>query len=387
MGAGPDEREGPLFDNVLLEESSADEGGSSGLELDPKQAAEIRQIFLTTLPDYLTPIKEMVVKLSSEPDADGQIRGALSKTIASIAEAATRVKLADVAASMQALREDVILLGDPGEPQGPLNKRIATALAALDDLARAGGAAEADARREAHGETIVAALGNTDGVDGATLQKLVAAGVIYVDQLCDADPKEIVMVSGLDALTVATLVRLAREKRSEAPAANIAVSAPSVAAHAPVRVPSPLEPSGDVLAGEQGDPSRRLVRMVVDDELALDEARGEALRLRLAVEALRAEASAIERQCDNLKSSGAETRERAAERAAMLTKTVDRRSRMEREHASILAELEETSQRLGALQAERLEAIAELERLAGETSSVTAQVEQVLEGQEAHEGE
>jgi hypothetical protein len=381
MGAGPGEREGPLFDNVLLEESSADEGGSSGLELDPKQAAEIRQIFLTTLPDYLTPIKEMVVKLSSEPDADGQIRGALSKTIASIAEAATRVKLADVAASMQALREDVILLGDPGEPQAPLNKRIATALAALDDLARAGGAAEADAHREAHGETIVAALGNIDGVDGGTLQKLVAAGVIYVDQLCDADPKEIVMVSGLDALTVATLVRLARETRSETAPGNH----PSPTAVAG-DVRAPLAPPNDVLAGEQGDPSRRLVRMVVDDELALDEARGEALRLRLTVEALRAEASAIERQCDNLKSSGAETRERAAERAGMLTKAIDRRSRFEREHASILAELEETAQRLGSLQAERLEAIAELERLAGETSSVTVQVEHVLEGQEAHEG-
>jgi hypothetical protein len=128
------------------------------------------------------------------------------------------------------------------------------------------------------------------------------------------------------------------------------------------------------------------VRRLVDDELALDEARGEALRLRLAVQALREETSAIERQCDALKSSSAQVRERAAERAAMLTKAVERRSRLEREHTSILEGLEETAQRLATLRTERQEAIAELERLAVETSSLTAQVAQVLENQQAPEG-
>jgi hypothetical protein len=385
MGDEPGDGEVRLFDNVVLEESSSDEG-ASGLELDSRQAAEVRKIFLTTLPDYLTPIKEMVVRLSSEADEDGQIRSALSKTIASIADAASRVKLADVAASMNALREDVILLGEPGEPQEPLRKRITAALAALGDLAQAGGAAEADVHREAHAETIVAALANVEGIDGASLQKLVSAGVIYVDQLCDADPKEIMMVSGLNAQTVATLVRLAREKGAKRSASRPAPTV--VAANVPPAElvgPTPEPPSGAVVA-ERGDPSQRFVRMLVDDELALDEARGEALRLRLSVQALREEAYAVERQCDKLKSSGVQARERAAERAAMLTKAMQSRSAIEREHASIVAELEETAQRLTALRAERQEAFAELERLAGDTSTVTAQVAQVLDSQGAPEG-
>jgi hypothetical protein len=399
MGAEPGEGKAALLDNVLLEESSADstDEGGSGLELDAQQAAEIRKIFLTTLPDYLTPIKEMVAKLATDADADGQIRTALSKTIASIAEAASRVKLEDVAASMQALREDVILLGDPGEPQEPLRKRITTGLSALGDLAQAGGAAEAEVHREAHSETIVAVLSKVDGVDGASVQKLVAAGVIYVDQLCSADPKEIMMVSGLDALTVSTLVRIAREKQAQSsrasrPAASLAAAEalakldsdrpPSgLEVLAPALTPEPLA----ALAVERVGGSRQLVHTLVDDELALDEARGEALRLRLLVQTLRDEASAIERQCDTLKTAGAEAREQAAERSAMLTRAVERRSRIEREHASTLAALEETALRMTALRAERQEALAELERMANETSLVTSQVQHVLENEEAHE--
>src|SRR5215467_9401659 len=102
---------------MLHEGSSSDDESSGGLELDAQQVAELRQIFLTTLPDYLQPIKEMVARLSSEADEDGEIRAGLSKTIALIGEAASRVKLDDVARSMETLREDVILFGDPTEPQ------------------------------------------------------------------------------------------------------------------------------------------------------------------------------------------------------------------------------------------------------------------------------
>jgi len=357
MGGESAVGETPLIDSVLLEEGSHDEG-ASGLELDPQQAAEIRKIFLTTLPDYLTPIKEMVARLSSEADEDGQVRSALSKTIASIAEAATRVRLDDVAASMQALREDVVLLGDSGEPQAALGKRIAAALA--------------------HAETIVAVLGDVQGVDGTSLQKLVAAGVIFVDQLCDADPKEVVAVSGLDARTVATLVRLAREKRGLPPAA-----APSSALES-VRAPA-AEPATSGLSRDPLDRARQFVRALVDDELALDEARGEALRLRVGIQALRQDAVEIERQVDALKMSSTLMRDRAAERAATMTKALARRSAIERDHAATLEALEQTARRLTQLRSDRREAIAELGRLAEETASLTAEVERVLAQKEAHE--
>src|SRR5262249_12690610 len=155
--------------------TSDDDEGADGLELDAQQAAEIRQIFLTSLPDYLEPMKEMVARLKAEPDENGEIRGGLAKTIASIGAAAERMKLDDIVRSMEALREDVVLVGDPSEAPGPLHERIVAALASLERLARGGGAS---ARPEGRGETLVAALRGFEQIDNAALQKLLQAGVV-----------------------------------------------------------------------------------------------------------------------------------------------------------------------------------------------------------------
>ena len=45
---------------MLLGEHHADDDSGSQLEIDDFQSNEIRQIFLTTLPDYLEPVRQMV---------------------------------------------------------------------------------------------------------------------------------------------------------------------------------------------------------------------------------------------------------------------------------------------------------------------------------------
>jgi hypothetical protein len=69
----------------------------------------------------------------------------------------------------------------------------------------------------------------------------------------------------------------------------------------------------------------------------------------------------------------------------MLTKATGRRTRIEGDQADLSAALEQAARRLKALRAERQAAMEELARLADETSSLTAQVEQVLENREAQE--
>ena len=59
---GPRESEGP-FIRSSFPEGYEDEGGADGLELDDQQANEIRNIFLTTLPQYLEPVEEMLDQL------------------------------------------------------------------------------------------------------------------------------------------------------------------------------------------------------------------------------------------------------------------------------------------------------------------------------------
>jgi hypothetical protein len=441
---------GPLLGDVLIEEtaSSGDDTTGGGLELDAQQAAEIRRIFLTSLPDYLVPMKEMVARLSAEPDETGEIRGGLAKTIASVAAAAARMKLDDVTKSMEALREDVVLFGDPSEPQEALRERITSALGALERLA---GSAGSSVRPESRSETLVAVLQGAPGIDNAILQKLLAAGVVYVDQVLEAEPKEVAMVSGLDANTVAMVFRALKERRDN-PAASRA--APPAAASAPnasvppadysshllglfsesdsagrasqrprasaaplLEVPDAKEaasllgrldakdtrgsrrpsraapdtrafdalfgaPPRAVVGAEKGPLADRLRRQA-DDELALEEARGRATRVRSKTEELRDEMTAIERECTALRAAISDTRSRAAARLAALARVETKRAAIDRDLAATLAETEKVASRLTTLQAERRTVVEELASLTDGTASVTESVTRVLETHES----
>jgi hypothetical protein len=416
MSGPPDESESsPLLEGVLLEEgTSQDDGTSGGLELDAQQAAEIRQIFLTTLPDYLQPIKEMVARLAGETDDDGKIRGSLAKTIASIGEAAARVKIDDVTRTMETLREDVILIGDPSEPQEPLRAKIEAALASLEQLV---GKTSAGAPQD-RGETLLSALRGAPGIDASIIQDLVSAGVVYVDQLLGADPKDVAMVSGLDSATVAKIFRALEPKKASAKSAGFPVIASEppaapAASHdlgdrnnildlldskASRPPPKPITPGGSRARANEPrpprrdspppnprarggeDPSASPVRTLVHNELALEEARGEATRLRVIIEALRTEARALEQQCATLRGSLADAKQEAALRVAALGRADARRINLDRERAEVDADLEKIAARLTALQADRRATEGELRGLADDTAGLADHVTSVVDG-------
>jgi hypothetical protein len=363
-------------DGILLEESSADEEGHAGLELDARQTAEIRQIFLATLPDYLEPMRQMVARLSE--DTSDESRGALAKTIVSIGEAASRVQLVDVARAMEALREDVMLLGDADEPQDVLRARISSALDAMDALA---GRDTESAHANPHGrETIVSV--REIGLDAAALQRLVAAGVVYVDQLLEADPKDVVAVSGLAAATVAALVDALERRRASARSVQPApVEEPP--ARESVEEP-PLEESPPAPPVEVSR-STHAIRNVVDEELALHEMRGEALRRHLGGKELREEVAALERRCETLRATLAEVENRSAERAMVLWEAEVRTAQLERDRLAMVAELEKVKSRRATLQSEHRDAIGELRHLADDTASLSERVTQILGGQAGRE--
>jgi hypothetical protein len=377
MSKAKGEAEGaPLLEGVLIEgDASTDEGAPDGLELDAQQAAEIRQIFLTSLPDYLVPIKEMVIRLSSEADETGEIRGGLAKTIASIGDAATRMKLDDVTDAMASLREDVLLFGDPLEPQDALRKRITEALASLDRLA---GGAAASVRPEVRSETIVAALRGSDQIESSVVQRLLAAGVAYVDQVLDADPKEVAMVSGLDAGTVAKLfdALAAKRKAAREPAAKKARAVPSdddESGEGWLDVDSERapRPGADALA--------TMLRSIAQDELSLEEARGQATRLRASIAALRETVATLERECHEARRSIGERKSEAVARLTDLAKVESRKSALDRQHANVLVDLDKAAARLAALQADRGAVLDDLRRLGEDTSALSEHVADVLD--------
>jgi hypothetical protein len=342
-----------LADEVLLEETAGDDDGSVGLELDARQATEIRQIFLTTLPDYLAPVRQMVEQMMAAPDGDGELERALTKTLSSIAAAAKRVGIEDVHDRMETLREDVLLLSGSAEPEDGLRERISIALSTLDELA---GGAPQSAAAPGRSETIVSAFGAIRGIDPSAPEKLMAAGVVHVEQLLRADPGEVAAVSGLAVAMVEKIVAALVERR-------LAPDPPA---------PDPPESERDPLYG--------LIEKQVENELALDEMRADALQLRLGVRRLREEFSRVDARRVCQREAIAEAKRAIAERLAVLTRVEERKASVERELQEVHQELERRALRVEALQAERRGVIDEHGRLEKEVAALSRRVDRVLRG-------
>lgn len=343
--------EGPLpdtslADEVLLEEGSGDDDGAVGLELDARQATEIRQIFLTTLPDYLEPIRQMVDQLRA--GAGDDVRVALTRTLSSMSDAARRVGVADAERMLEGLREDVLLFGDPSEGQEALVARISSALEQLSALT--GEESGRDAR-ETTAESIVVALKGVSGFAPGTLEKLLAAGLVRVDQILTAAPDEIAAVSGLDLVTAERLMQ-------------------ALAGRAAARVSAPPHEIAEL------EP-RSAVESTVDAELSLEETRGRMLRLRLRIRARREELSALELRREELKDLLGSTKQRIVERLAALARSEEAAERLRREENELRAKLQRLSTRIRSLDEQRLEAADEDERLAREVDSLARRVDGV----------
>jgi hypothetical protein len=205
----PDERESAkeADDFHLAEFESDDDEGSahdpdhSGLELGDAEAAEIRHIFLTTLPQYLEPLEELLEQALAQPKPEATILATLGTTVASILAAAQRIGVDDVAKSLMemSILVEELAVSDPEE----LGAELRGMLRKIKEQSGAGDAIE-DTSGEAR--TIVAALGALEGFDTSILESLTAAGLVTVSQLRVARKYEIVAVTGLPEESVGALL-------------------------------------------------------------------------------------------------------------------------------------------------------------------------------------
>jgi predicted flap endonuclease-1-like 5' DNA nuclease len=339
-----------LPDEVVLEEGAEDDDGAVGLELDARQATEIRQIFLATLPDYLEPIRQMVDQLVSAPAGDGDVQVTLTKTLSSMADAARRVGVEEAQHTLEVLRDDVLLFSDPSEEREALTRRIAEA---MDQLSAMAGAAPAGARSE----SIVSALRGVEGIGPEVLEKLLGAGLVSVDRILAGDPDEVQAVSGLDRATVERVFRALRR-------------APDVEREQPPPAPpddAPREP-------EIG----QLLEAQVDLELRLEDDRGRLLRLRIRIRELRKELAAAELRREELHRVVAEAKQAVVGRLATLARAEAARDELERTAMALSLDLERLASRVADLEGEQRQALEDDARTAEEVGALARRVDGVL---------
>jgi hypothetical protein len=304
-----DAAEGAELDAILLEESSGPDEGSADLELDQFQATEIREIFLTTLPEYLEPVRQMIDQMFSASGGHPEIRDALETTLSSIQTAALRVGIDDVASVVDRMRTQIIELGRGAVSVEDAREGISLELSEIERIASSITSGVATSTRS---ETIVSALGRLPALDRGVLEKLTAAGLVTVDQIRMADPGEIVAVSGLDAAVVAEIVRALAAQPQPQPEPTVM---PAEAASAPPGLEAKLE-----LAW----------RAQVELELSLEQARADLLQLRTKIAERRHELGDAHARREALRASIRDQRSRIARRLARLAE-------LKTEHGLLLA--------------------------------------------------
>lgn len=178
--------------------ADGDDEEAGGLELKGAQAEELRQIFLTTLPQYVEPLRELIEQVLAQEEVEESLLATLGTTVSSILDAADRIGVEDAARPLRVMRDLVTKLAvlEPDD----VRDEILEMLSEIEGLSGSTGS-----ERSA---TIVSALQSAEGLDPSTLERLTAAGLLSVSQLESAKKHEIVAVTGLpedavDALLVA----------------------------------------------------------------------------------------------------------------------------------------------------------------------------------------
>jgi hypothetical protein len=348
------------LDGIVLEESSGPDEGSADLELDQFQATEIREIFLTTLPEYLEPVRQMLDQLFSPAGAQPEIREALETTLGSIHTAAVRVGIDDVAGAVDRMRAGILELGPDPTTADQARARISIELSEIERIASSVGAPAGTAARA---ETIVAALGRLTQVDKSVLQKLTAAGLVTVDQIRMADPGEIVAVSGLSADVVAEIVRALSE-----PPTEMAQFEPDTAGTPEARLAAKLETS---------------LREQLELELAIERARGELLRARTGVAEHQHQIAAANERRESLRVALRDERAQIARRLARLAEVKAEEARLVREQESAKEHARLTRSRADTLEHDHTVALQECELLTKELTVLTLEMSGLLESARA----
>jgi len=345
-----------FLDNLGSGDHDHEEGFDGGLELDDSQAEEVRWIFISSLPQYLEPLEQMIDQLL-DTGYDEELQRAATVTLASIADAATRVGIDDVAVLAQDMRDRILLLDEDEEPDAELREGIRRAFKELGDVAGDSSEQGASIAPAARSKTIVAAFNDIEGIDRSVLQRLTAAGLVTVDQLLMAARHEIVAVTGLDAGVVDRLVD---------------ALSPETA--------SPVEPMPERVSERPSGPHAELREKLwaqVDAELALDRARSQLLRLRHRIVDYRDELTRSEQRRDELRDELTAARGRMA---AELVTLGEERS-IAAEHAAAKArdekELERVERSLARSRREKEAVADELASFAGKVEALTGSVHRI----------
>jgi len=347
-------------------DEDGDEDAADGLELDDGQAAEIQQVFLTTLPQYLEPVAEMIEQLLTGGEAaNAETHQALTATLTSLSEAASRIGVDEVHDLLQAMHARVADLEPNGEPVPPaIRDRILADLSQIEQLAGAQDAGAGTAERSTRSPTVFAALRNVEGVDERALSRLTAAGLVSVDQLQIADPDEIVAVTGLDASVVARILRaVGREVEPEDPSDGLEENV----------VELPLE------AGSLRAQLEQKLHAQVEAEAALEEVQARVKRLRARIATLQEELAAAEERRDQAQQQLSELDDELAERIAALADLRADRGKMARKRELCEEALRREEQRLAELTAEHEAALAEEARFDEGVAGLVEKVERMLE--------
>ncbi len=341
--------------SVLLPfDGEIDDDGEGGLELDDRQAEEIQQVFLTTLPQYLEPVAEMVDQLLADGVAGKlETHHALRATLSSLSDAASRIGVSAVYDLLGRMNRTVAAI-DPAQAVVPaeLSDRIRADLDQIGQIAGRPDNAEGGPQ-----PTLFAALRGITGVDEGVLSRLTAAGLVTVEQLRGAELDEVVAVTGLTA-EVAERV--------------LGAVSPQPAGEARV-VELPLE--GDALRLQL----QHKLRAQVEAEAALDEVKDEVQRLRARTAAAVEELQAAEARLDQLERELVEAGDVLGERVAGLANARADRTESSRRRADALAALAREEEQLAALRDELAAMAAAEDRFGEGVEGLVAEVERMLE--------
>jgi len=316
-----------LTDDMLPVETDGEaDGEADGLELNERQSHEIRQIFGTTLPQYLEPVEEMIEQILSETEGRESTVQAFLGTVSSLSAAASRMGFDEV---FRILERMSMRVGRLSEQAGAVPQEVREAL--LFDLEEIKNLAEGLGGAQAAGgpraQTIFAALRGAPGIDEAVIQKLGAAGLMTVAQLQLARPDEVSAVSGLPPEVVARVMQVVGPGAGERAADEAQAAAPR---RRGVRLSR--EVNGVVaLPLDQQSLRTHLMQKLqaqVDAEAALDEMRAEVQRLRAEIAELRAEQQRTAQRRDELRSAVRSTNDRLAERITALARVRSRHDEM-----------------------------------------------------------
>jgi hypothetical protein len=364
--AGPGDLSGDedvLLDVLGGEVESLGTDDGHDLEIDDQQAQEIRQIVLTTLPQYLLPVEQMAAQLFD--NYEDQLKAALLTTVDSVAQATERIGVTDVSVPLDRLRKVVLHLDEQSSRDVDVQQRV---LGLIEDVKRvAMGDAPGDGPSEV-ATTLVEAFQGIEDVPAGVLEKLTAAGLVTLDQLWTADPGEIVAVSGLDAKVVRAVLE-ALEARHDRPARR-----PATQASHPVkdRFPQHLNDA---------------IRQQVEAEAEVDQKRAEVLRTRIQLDELRDALAAAQTESAKLSRHLAESREKVASGLARVAELQSKQATLEKRHAAALTAVATGETRLAELRPQRESVGREFDSLANGLASIRERLTTLMRDAEQTEQE